>query len=42
MRWYSDNGEKAPLIKCVIYGVDNIAYQSSDGVYILPIMLLKD
>lgn len=36
------NGGKAPLIKCVIYGVGNMAYQSSDGVYILPITALKD
>jgi uncharacterized protein len=36
------NGGKAPLIKCVIYGVGNMAYQNSDGVYILPITALKD
>lgn len=36
------NGGKAPLIKCVIYGVGNMAYQSSDGIYILPITALKD
>lgn len=36
------NGGKAPLIKCVIYGVGNIAYQNSAGVYILPITALKD
>lgn len=36
------NGGKEPLIKCVIYGVGNMAYQSNDGVYILPITALKD
>ena len=36
------NGGKAPLIKCVIYGVGNMAYQNRDGVYILPITALKD
>lgn len=36
------NGGKAPLIKCVIYGVGNIAYQNKEGVYILPITALKD
>ena len=36
------NGGKGPLIKCVIYGVGNIAYQNKDGVYIFPITALKD
>jgi uncharacterized protein len=36
------NGGKAPLMKCVIYGVGNIAYQNNDGVYIFPITALKD
>lgn len=36
------NGGKEPLIKCVIYGVGNMAYQSNEGVYILPITSLKD
>lgn len=36
------NGGKEPLIKCVIYGVGNMAYQNNDGVYILPITALKD
>ena len=36
------NGGKAPLIKCVIYGVGNMAYRNSDGVYIFPITALKD
>ena len=36
------NGGKAPLIRCVIYGVGNIAYQNKDGVYIFPITSLKD
>ncbi len=35
------NGCKAPLIKCVIYGVGNKAYQNNDGVYIFPITALK-
>ncbi len=33
---------KAPLIKCVIYGVGNMAYQNNDGVYVFPITALKD
>ncbi len=37
-----DNGGKAPLIKCVIYGSGNMAYKNSDGVYIIPITSLKD
>ncbi len=36
------NGGKAPLIRCVIYGVGNMAYQNKDGVYIFPITSLKD
>lgn len=36
------NGGNAPLIKCVIYGVGNMAYKNNDGVYILPITALKD
>ena len=36
------NGGKAPLIRCVIYGVGNIAYQNKDSVYIFPITSLKD
>lgn len=33
---------KAPLMKCVIYGVGNLAYKDENGVYILPITALKD
>ena len=36
------NGGKAPLIKCVIYGVGNKVYQNNDGVYVFPITALKD
>ena len=36
------NGGKAPVVKCVIYGVGNAAYKNADGVYILPITALKD
>jgi len=36
------NGGKAPVLKCVIYGVGNMAYQNKDGVYILPITALRD
>lgn len=36
------NGGKAPLFKCVIYGVGNMAYQNNNGVYIFPITALKD
>ena len=37
-----ENGGKAPIMKCVIYGVGNAAYKNTDGVYILPITALKD
>ena len=36
------NGGKAPLIKCVIYGVGDKSYISKDGVYVFPITALKD
>lgn len=36
------NGGKAPIIKCVIYGVGNASYKNEDGVYIIPITALKD
>ncbi len=36
------NGGKEPLLKCVIYGVGNIAYKDENGVYIFPITALKD
>lgn len=36
-----DNGGKEPIMKCVIYGVGNVAYKNSDGVYIIPITALK-
>ena len=36
------HGGKAPIIKCVIYGVGNLAYQNKEGGYILPITSLKD
>ncbi len=36
------NGGRAPLLKCVIYGVGNKAYKNEDGVYIFPISALKD
>ena len=38
----ADNGGKAPVMKCVIYGVGNMAYKNKDGVYIVPITCLKD
>lgn len=37
-----NEGGKAPLIKCVIYGVGNMSYQNADGVYIFPITALKN
>ncbi|MGI6377564.1 ATP-binding protein [bacterium] len=37
-----NSGGKEPLIKCVIYGVGNMAYKNTDGVYIIPITSLKD
>lgn len=37
-----EHGGKLPAIKCVIYGVGNLAYQNKEGVYILPITSLKD
>ena len=36
------DGGRAPLIKFVIYGVGNIAYQNDNGIYILPITALED
>lgn len=36
-----DNGGKEPIMKCVIYGVGNMAYKNADGVYIIPITALK-
>jgi hypothetical protein len=36
------NGGKKPLLKCVIYGVGNMAYKNKDDVYIFPITALKD
>lgn len=36
------DGGIAPLIKCVIYGVGNIAYQNDKAIYILPITALED
>ena len=37
-----NNGGKEPILKCVIYGVGNLAYKNEDGVYIIPITALKD
>lgn len=37
-----DNGGKKPIMKCVIYGVGNMAYKNADGVYIIPITALKN
>lgn len=36
------NGGKEPIAKCIIYGVGNMAYKNSDGVYIVPITALKN
>ncbi len=36
-----NGGGKAPILKCVIYGVGNMAYKNNDGVFILPITSLK-
>ena len=36
------NGGREPIMKCVIYGVGNTAYQNEDGVYIFPLTSLKD
>ena len=38
----TDNGGKAPLFKCVIYGIGNAAYKTSNGVYVIPLTSLKD
>ena len=38
----ADNCGKAPLPKCVIYGVGNAAYKTSNGVYVVPLTSLKD
>ena len=37
-----NNGGKEPIMKCVIYGVGNMAYKNADGVYIIPITALKN
>lgn len=37
-----DNGGKEPIMKCVIYGVGNMAYKNADGVHIIPITALKN
>lgn len=36
------NGGKAPKIMCVICGLSNAAYQRPDGVYVVPITVLKN
>ncbi len=36
------NGGKAPIIKCVICGLSNAAYQRPDGVFVVPITALRD
>lgn len=36
-----NGGGTAPIIKCVIYGVGNMAYKNNDGVFIFPITSLK-
>ena len=36
------NGGKAPIIKCVICGLSNVAYIRPDGVFVVPITALKD
>ena len=38
----TDNGGKAPKLKCVLYGFGNAAYRNEDGVYIIPLCSLKD
>lgn len=35
------NGGKSPIMKCVIYGIGNMAYKNKDGVFIIPITALK-
>lgn len=35
-------GGKEPILKCVIYGVGNMAYQDKNGIYIIPITALKN
>lgn len=37
-----NNGGKEPIMKCVIYGVGNMAYKNAEGVYIIPITVLKN
>lgn len=37
-----DNGGKAPIIKCVICGFYNAAYEREDGVFVVPITALKN
>ena len=38
----TDNGGKAPKLKCILYGFGNVACKSEDGVYIIPLCSLKD
>lgn len=33
--------EKKPVMKCVIYGVGNMAYQRQDGTYVIPVTSLR-
>ena len=33
--------DKQPIMKCVIYGVGNAAYQRNDGTYVIPVTALK-
>ena len=36
-----NNGGKAPQIKCVICGLSNVAYRRKDGVFVVPLTVLK-
>jgi len=36
------NGGKAPKMMCVICGLSNAAYQRPDGVYVVPVIALKN
>ena len=36
------NGAKEPALKCIIYGVGNMAYKNRDGVFIVPITALRN
>nr|WP_307926445.1 DUF4143 domain-containing protein [Mycoplasmopsis bovis] len=37
-----NSGAKAPVLKCIIVGLGNLAYKRDDGIIVLPINALKN